>query len=182
MVHFVLIISYAVCVFKLKIYSDMHHPIFNLRITGIDLLTASFESMEEKPEPHILISEKIRRLISLPLPAEIAFTEASLATIKRFAEEETLDTLIIGVAGNELIATFSSEELPQAVTNISFIVKQKCGILGVDDFISRITHFSLPMDAKSGALHLMQSTFAHNFIFDEHTWPESKLEYFNDKS
>lgn len=122
-----------------------------------------------------MISEKIRRLFSLPLPADIAFTEASLATIKRFAEEEKLDTLIIGVAGDELIATFSNEELPRAVTNISFIVKKKCEILCVDDFISKVMHFSLPMDAKSGSLHLMQSTFAHNFIFDEQTWPESKM-------
>lgn len=141
---------------------------------GIDLLTASFESTEEKQEPHILISEKIRRLFSLPLPADIAFTEASLATIKRFAEEEKLDTLIIGVAGDMLVATFSSEELPPAVTNISFIVKQKCEILGVDDFISKVMHFSLPMDAKGASLYLMQSTFARNFIFDDHTWPESK--------
>jgi hypothetical protein len=139
------------------------------------LLTTSFESTEEKQEPHVLISEKIRRLFSLPLPANIAFTEASLINIRRFANEEKLDTLIVGVAGDELIAKFSNEELPQAVTNTSFIVKQKCEILGVDDFMSKVMHFSLPMDAKSGSLHLMQSTFTHNFIFDEHTWPESKM-------
>jgi len=122
-----------------------------------------------------MIAEKVQRLMSISLPADVFFTDDALACIKNFAEDPNQRTLIVGLAKNELVASLSNRERLKNASDVSFLLKQKSeSIASAEDILSKVMHFSLPMDAKSASLHLMHSTFAQNFIFDDHMWPESK--------